>query len=42
MLGKNPTSLGIDVIMIENILVRSTVCKNIFVNILTAWDTMVS
>ena len=29
-------------IMIESILVRRVVCKNICLNILTVWDTMVS
>ena len=29
-------------IMIESILVRRAVCKNICLNILTAWDTVVS
>ena len=29
-------------IMIESILVRRAVCKNICLNILTVWDTMVS
>ena len=42
MLGKRPTTLGIDGItiriMIESILVRRVVCKNISLNILTAWD----
>ena len=46
MLGKEPTTLGIDGItiriMIESILVRRTVCKNICLNILTTWDTVVS
>ena len=40
------TALGIDGItiriMIESILIRRAVCKNICLNILTAWDTMVS
>ena len=46
MLGKQLAALGIDGItigiMIESILVRRAVCKNIYLNILTTWDTMVS
>ena len=46
MLGKLLTALGIDGItiriMIESILVRRAVCKNICLNTLTAWGTMVS
>ena len=46
MFGKQPTTLDIDGItiriVIESILVRRAVCKNIFLNILTAWDTVVS
>ena len=46
MLGELLTALGIDGItikmIIESILVRRAVCKSIFLNILTAWDTMVS
>ena len=46
MLGKQLTTLGIDgitlKIMIESILVRRTLCKNIYLKILTAWNTTVS
>ena len=47
MLGKQLTALGIDgitirMIIIEGILVRGAVCKNICLNILKAWGTMVS
>ena len=46
MLGKRLTAFGIDRItiriMIESILVRIAVRKNISFNILTAWDTLVS
>ena len=46
MLGKLLTALAIDGItlriMIESILVRRDVCTNICLNILTAWNTMIS
>ena len=45
MLGKQLTALGINGItiriMMESILVKRAVCKNICLNILTAWETMV-
>ena len=44
MLGKQMAALGIDEItlriMKESILVRRSECKNIDLNILTAWYTM--
>ena len=46
MLGTKLTDLGINGItmriMIENIFVRRAVCKKVSLNILRAWDTMVS
>ena len=36
-LGTNEITISI---MIESILVRRAVCKNIYLNTLTAWDTM--
>ena len=46
VMGKQLTALRIDGItvrvIIESILVRRSVWKNICLNILTAWDTMVS